>query len=66
MSKKRNERKLEKLTRNLAKATPLPRAGLPKDIAMAALYLASEEGSFVNCQNLVVDGGRTALFHEAP
>ena len=65
MSEEQNERKLEKLTRNLANATPLPRAGLPKDIAMAALYLASEEGSFVNCQDLVVDGGRTALFHEA-
>jgi NAD(P)-dependent dehydrogenase (short-subunit alcohol dehydrogenase family) len=61
-----NERKLEKLKKNLAKATPLPRAGLARDIAYAALYLASDEGSFVNCQDIVVDGGRTALFHEAP
>jgi NAD(P)-dependent dehydrogenase (short-subunit alcohol dehydrogenase family) len=60
------QRKMEKLTRNLAKATPLPRAGLGKDIAYAALFLASDEGSFVNCHDLVVDGGRTSLFYERP
>lgn len=59
-----NARKLEKLKTNLAKATPLPRAGLAEDIAAAALYLASNEGSFVNGQDLVVDGGRTQLFRE--
>ena len=32
MTEEQNERKLEKLTRNLAKATPLPRAGLPEDM----------------------------------
>lgn len=59
-----NERKMEKLKKSLAKATPLPRAGLPEDIAYAALYLASDEGSFINCQDIVVDGGRTAMFRE--
>jgi len=59
-----NARKLEKLKVNLAKATPLPRAGLADDIAKAALYLASDEGSFVNGHDLVVDGGRTQLFRE--
>lgn len=59
-----NQRKLEKLMRNLANATPLPRSGLDKDIAHAALFLASDEGSFVNCHDLVVDGGRTSLFYE--
>jgi NAD(P)-dependent dehydrogenase (short-subunit alcohol dehydrogenase family) len=59
-----NQRKMEKLMRSLAKATPLPRAGLAMDIAHAALFLASDEGSFVNCHDLVVDGGRTAMFHE--
>jgi NAD(P)-dependent dehydrogenase (short-subunit alcohol dehydrogenase family) len=52
--------KLDKLTRNLAKATPLQRSGLPADIAAAALFLASDEGAFVNCHDLVVDGGMTA------
>jgi NAD(P)-dependent dehydrogenase (short-subunit alcohol dehydrogenase family) len=61
-----NQRKMEKLLRSLAKATPLPRPGLDKDIAHAALFLASDEGSFVNCHDLVVDGGRTALFYEKP
>ncbi len=60
-----NERKMEKLIKNLAKATPLRTAGLARDIATAALFLASEEGRFVNCHDLVVDGGRTALFNEA-
>lgn len=61
-----NERKMQKLMRNLANATPLPRAGLSNDIAYAAMYLASDEGSFVNCHDLVVDGGRTSLFYEKP
>jgi len=64
LAKEENERKMEKLKRNLAKATPLPRSGLPQDIGYAALFLTSDEGSFINCQDIVVDGGRTALFHE--
>jgi NAD(P)-dependent dehydrogenase (short-subunit alcohol dehydrogenase family) len=59
-----NARKLEKLKANLAKATPMPRAGLAEDIAAAALYLGSDAGSFVNGHDLVVDGGRTQLFRE--
>ena len=64
LSDEKNAQKMEKLKVSLAKATPLPRAGLDKDIAYAALYLASDEGSFVNCHDLVVDGGRTSLFRE--
>ena len=36
-----NERKMQKLQANLSRATPLPRSGLSKDIAEAALFLAS-------------------------
>lgn len=61
-----NERKMAKLQRNLAKATPTPRSGLAHDIAEAALYLASDAGSYVNCHDLVVDGGRTSMFFEPP
>lgn len=59
-----NERKMTKLQRNLAKATPTPRSGLADDIAEAALFLASDAGSYVNCHDLVVDGGRTSMFYE--
>ena len=36
---------------------PIQRAGLPEDIARAALWLASEDSSFVNGHALIVDGG---------
>ncbi len=52
--------KMAKLTANLAKATPLRRSGLPHDIAQAAVFLGSDEGAFVNCHDLVVDGGMIA------
>ena len=64
LSNEENDRKLEKLKGNLAKAVPLNRSGLALDIAEAALYLASDAGSFVSCQDIVVDGGRTAMFNE--
>ena len=43
----------------LAGMQPLPRAGMPEDIAEAALWLASDASSFVNGHALVVDGGLT-------
>ena len=61
-----NERKMAKLQRNLARANPLKKSGLAWDIATAALFLASDEGRFVNCHDLVVDGGRTSMFNEYP
>ena len=64
LSNEENDKKLEKLKGNLAKAVPLNRSGLAIDIAEAALYLASEAGSFVTCQDIVVDGGRTVMFNE--
>jgi glucose 1-dehydrogenase len=39
--------------------TLLPRLGRPRDVAYAALYLASDEASFVTGHSLVVDGGWT-------
>ena len=39
---------------------PIPRAGLPNDIANLALFLASDESSFVTGQDFLVDGGLTA------
>jgi NAD(P)-dependent dehydrogenase (short-subunit alcohol dehydrogenase family) len=43
----------------LENAQPIKRAGLPLDIARAALWLASDDSSFVNAGILVVDGGFT-------
>jgi NAD(P)-dependent dehydrogenase (short-subunit alcohol dehydrogenase family) len=37
--------------------TPWPRLGRPADIASAALFLASDEASFITGHNLLVDGG---------
>ena len=39
--------------------TPLGRLGNPEDIAFGALYLASDESSWVTGSELVIDGGET-------
>jgi 2,4-dienoyl-CoA reductase [(3E)-enoyl-CoA-producing], peroxisomal len=41
-----------------AKKTALGRFGMKADIANAAVYLASDLGSYVTGENMVVDGGR--------
>jgi NAD(P)-dependent dehydrogenase (short-subunit alcohol dehydrogenase family) len=38
---------------------PVPKAGLPEDIARACLYLASDASAFVSGTHLVVDGALT-------
>jgi meso-butanediol dehydrogenase / (S,S)-butanediol dehydrogenase / diacetyl reductase len=39
--------------------TVLDRLGLPEEVAAAALFLASDEASYITGQNLAVDGGWT-------
>jgi NAD(P)-dependent dehydrogenase (short-subunit alcohol dehydrogenase family) len=46
------------LIEHFAKAQPIPRAGMPDDIARGALYLASDASSFVNGIDLTIDGGQ--------
>jgi NAD(P)-dependent dehydrogenase (short-subunit alcohol dehydrogenase family) len=44
----------------LLKWYPLRRLGRPEDVANLALYLASDESSFVTGSTMVIDGGLTA------
>jgi NAD(P)-dependent dehydrogenase (short-subunit alcohol dehydrogenase family) len=52
----RNEEYMERLKQT----QPLPYLGQPGEIAGMALYLASDESSYVTGQCMVVDGGATA------
>jgi NAD(P)-dependent dehydrogenase (short-subunit alcohol dehydrogenase family) len=47
----------EKIRQNFAAATPLGRIGRPEEIASAALFLASDDSSYVAGVELFVDGG---------
>ncbi len=53
------EATVDKLDDMFRARQPIPRAGLPEDIAHAALFLASDEAGFVNGHDLTVDGGLT-------
>lgn len=50
----------ESVNSTFTDATPIGRAGLPDDIAWGALYLASDESSFVTGIDLPIDGGYLA------
>jgi len=41
--------------------TPFPRLGQPRDVANAAVFLASDESSYISGTNLLVDGGWMAF-----
>jgi len=54
------DKTVEPIKTALARSQPIKRAGLPEDVAHAALWLASDDSSFVNGHALTVDGGLTA------
>lgn len=45
---------------NLKNLVPLGRLCSPRDVAKATSFLASEDSGYMNGQNLIVDGGRSA------
>lgn len=44
-------------TDDILEQTPLGRGGEPEEVANAAVFLASEDASFITGHNLVIDGG---------
>jgi NAD(P)-dependent dehydrogenase (short-subunit alcohol dehydrogenase family) len=47
----------EGITRARIELIPLGRIGMPKDVAHVALFLCSDESSFITGQDILVDGG---------
>jgi NAD(P)-dependent dehydrogenase (short-subunit alcohol dehydrogenase family) len=43
---------------------PPKRIGSPQEVAMTAVFLASDEAPFINATSIVMDGGRSVLYHE--
>ena len=56
----------DKLAKFVSSAIPLGRWGEPEDVAKAALFLASDDSSYVNAVELMVDGGATGAPCGAP
>lgn len=47
-----------------AELLPCKRIGEPEEVAYTALFLASDEARFINATDILIDGGRSQLYHE--
>ena len=43
---------------------PPKRIGTPAEVAMTAVFLASDEAPFINATTIAIDGGRSVLYHD--
>jgi NAD(P)-dependent dehydrogenase (short-subunit alcohol dehydrogenase family) len=43
---------------------PPKRIGRPEEVGLTAVFLASDEAPFINAATIVIDGGRSVLYHE--
>ena len=43
---------------------PPQRIGTPEEVAYTALFLASDEARFINATDILVDGGRSQVYHD--
>ena len=54
----------EKVRRQTAELHPPRRLGQPAEVAMTAVFLASDEAPFINGAVIPIDGGRSVLYHD--
>lgn len=50
--------------RRAEKLHPPGRLGRPEEVAMTAVFLASDEAPFINASVITIDGGRSILYHD--
>lgn len=43
---------------------PPKRVGRPEEVGMTAVFLASDEAPFINASTIVIDGGRSVVYHD--
>ncbi|GAA0871780.1 SDR family oxidoreductase [Gangjinia marincola] len=56
-----SEEEVEQMGANMAQSVPLSRFGEPQEIAAAAVFLASDDASYVNGIELEIDGGMSQI-----
>lgn len=59
LSDRMREHLTDEITTHLSRNFPVPRAGLPSEIASAVLFMASKEAAYITGSSLLVDGGAT-------